>query len=57
LRFTSLEGLRAYQNMVLREVTLPPGVEEVAERIVERIRERVEGRMWLAVYMRRGDCA
>ncbi|KZO92540.1 hypothetical protein CALVIDRAFT_487290 [Calocera viscosa TUFC12733] len=55
MRFTSLEARTAYQTLVSRDMYFPPGVEEVGEHIAMRMLERVQGRMWMAVHMRRGD--
>ncbi|KZT53847.1 hypothetical protein CALCODRAFT_519775 [Calocera cornea HHB12733] len=55
MRFTSLAARTQYQSLVVRDMIFPPGVEEVGEHIARRMRERVEGRMWMAIHMRRGD--
>ncbi|EJT97466.1 hypothetical protein DACRYDRAFT_112000 [Dacryopinax primogenitus] len=55
MRFTSAEARTRYQGLVLRDMQFPRVVKDIAERVAHRMTQRVEGRMWMAVHMRRGD--
>lgn len=56
MRFTSLEAARHFTNVSLRDMHSLPQVLLLATELGHRMRQKVQGRMWIAVHMRRGDC-
>jgi hypothetical protein len=55
LRFTTPLARSAYAKMMVYDISPPPKMLRLAEKLAARMQDRVGGRMWVAAHMRRGD--
>ncbi len=54
--FTTREAQDEFARIVLHDLKRIDPLLDLAEKLVERMYELTEGRQWMAVHMRRGDC-